>query len=311
MPEALATIKRKFYKLLDPPSPSTSLHRPPTNTSVAESAREPTAKRIRSDEASPSAIILARIQARNASTTSVASKASTASSSKPAVPPKDPPNFLPWSHEGFLKRLKTFSPVTMWHPKPDAVNEVEWAKRGWSCVDTNTVACRGGCEKRVVVKLEPFARRPGAGSDEDEGEEGEEGKGMGEEEDDEYDEQLEHSLVERYRALIVNGHAEGCLWQQAGCKSDIYRLPVVRSTVWQPELKSRYASLVAISRSFRNVDLKPKDATPPPEKLLRDFPATLLTSPTNDIPPPQPQMTKRPRNQPEKNPPGKSNAKPS
>lgn len=65
------------------------------------------------------------------------------------------PNYVPWSHEQFLRRLKTFADLKSWTSKPDAVNEVEWAKRGWVCVDVNTVGCRGGCEQRVVVGLRP------------------------------------------------------------------------------------------------------------------------------------------------------------
>ena len=32
---------------------------------------------------------------------------------------------------------------------------MEWAKRGWVCEGWNTVACKGGCEQRVVVILRP------------------------------------------------------------------------------------------------------------------------------------------------------------
>ena len=32
---------------------------------------------------------------------------------------------------------------------------MEWAKRGWICEGWNTVACKGGCEQRVVVILRP------------------------------------------------------------------------------------------------------------------------------------------------------------
>ena len=33
------------------------------------------------------------------------------------------------------------------------INEVEWAKRGWSCTDYMRVACVGGCGASIVVKL--------------------------------------------------------------------------------------------------------------------------------------------------------------
>lgn len=65
----------------------------------------------------------------------------------------DLPNYLP-NHRGqFLKRLETFKDVTKWGIKPDRVNEVQWAKRGWTCVGKERVGCIGGCEKQVVIKL--------------------------------------------------------------------------------------------------------------------------------------------------------------
>lgn len=168
----------------------------------------------------------------------------------------------------------------MWHPKPDSVNEVEWAKRGWSCVETNTVACKGGCGQRLVVNVDPIVRRrlttalDTATTEHDAGED-----------DDELDdnqEDMEQALVDRYKHLIIQGHGEGCLWRQAACKNDIYRLPIVRSAVWQSELCSRYASLMNMPKSLVHLNLKPDDTEPSPEKLLSNLPASLLvTTPTD------------------------------
>ncbi|KAI5287539.1 hypothetical protein KEM55_009333, partial [Ascosphaera atra] len=63
------------------------------------------------------------------------------------------PNYVPWDRERFLERLQTFQRVDRWSPKPAPINEVAWAKRGWSCTGVMTCGCVGGCGKTVVVKL--------------------------------------------------------------------------------------------------------------------------------------------------------------
>ncbi|KAK4549323.1 hypothetical protein LTR36_006320 [Oleoguttula mirabilis] len=264
MPEAMATTKRKFYKALD------SLQNPPA---TATRPTEPAAKRVR----------------RSTSTTSTVSRNASAPNTnnvKGDGTARPPPNFSPWSHETFLARLKTFSSVSLWHPKPEAISEVEWAKRGWVCVDVNTVACRGGCEKRLVVSL-AFAERTSIEQRVDEaGEVHDEQDGV---EDD--GSAMEDALVERYRALVVDGHADTCLWRKAGCKDDISRLQVVRPTVWQPELRKRYQSLHQICDAIRDVKLKalPHDTTSslPTERLLADLPADVLGPPGEEQPTPE------------------------
>lgn len=64
-----------------------------------------------------------------ASKTSAASKEGTATSTENHT--SETPKFVPWDRAEFLKRLSTFSNVVHWTPKPDEVNEVAWAKRGW------------------------------------------------------------------------------------------------------------------------------------------------------------------------------------
>ncbi|TKA72511.1 hypothetical protein B0A55_07031 [Friedmanniomyces simplex] len=252
MPEAIATTKRKFYKALE------SLNNPP-----AARPTEPAAKRVR----------------RSISTTSTASR--TAPAAK--IPhtddgaPRKPPNFSPWSHETFLARLSTFSSVSLWHPKPDAINEVEWAKRGWVCVGINTVACKGGCEKRVVVSLD-FGRGSSTEA-EGNGSEAEDGNVDGEPDGDE-ESLLETALVTRYQSLVVDGHLGTCPWHKAGCKDDIHHLQVVRPSIWQPELKKRYQSLRDLGAAIQDVNITtlPHDSPSSlaPEKVLPDLPAELL-----------------------------------
>ena len=260
MPEALATTKRKFHKLLDSrfgsPSAPAAAATPPRPVSQG-TISEPATKRIRS----------------GGSTTSLA--ASLRNKPVPATsinPVRGEPNFAPWSHDAFIKRLRSFGPVTNWHPKPDAINEVQWAKRGWWCVDTNTVGCKGGCQQRVAVKVEPIVKRRRVQAEGDDQEQ--------EEEDDEDDEgnqeELERALVDKYKELIIEGHSDDCLWRKAGCKDDIYRLPIVKSTVWQPELRTRYQSLLRLSPFLENLTLQPAELDPSPNKILANLPTSLL-----------------------------------
>lgn len=60
--------------------------------------------------------------------------------------------YCPSDREQLLRRLATFQEITDWTPKPDRVNEVEWAKRGWVCQGKERVRCVL-CHKELVVKL--------------------------------------------------------------------------------------------------------------------------------------------------------------
>jgi hypothetical protein len=62
------------------------------------------------------------------------------------------PKYAPWDRIAFLKRLKSFSNLTDWTPKPARVNEVEWAKRGWVCQKLERVRCCL-CNVELLVKL--------------------------------------------------------------------------------------------------------------------------------------------------------------
>lgn len=62
------------------------------------------------------------------------------------------PKYAPWDRTAFLQRLKSFSNLTDWTPKPSKVNEVEWAKRGWVCQKFERVRCCL-CNVEILVKL--------------------------------------------------------------------------------------------------------------------------------------------------------------
>ncbi len=64
----------------------------------------------------------------------------------------DTPKYAPWDRTAFLQRLKSFSNLTDWTPKPSKVNEVEWAKRGWVCQKLERVRC-SLCNIEILVKL--------------------------------------------------------------------------------------------------------------------------------------------------------------
>ena len=222
-PPALATTKRKFHKLLNNLTASTSttslastLYESSDNASTGSPPQarspEPAAKRPRSSEASMErqrqvSAGQARIQALKDQLLTPKRKGTIKpvgiQSQQTASTPRKAPNFQPYSQDMFLERLKTFADVKKWTTKPDAISEVEWAKRGWSCDTWNTVACKGGCEKRVAVKLRP--KRQAA-----------DGRDIETSEDLSYD--VAPSLVDRYKSSIITGHSEDCLWRKAGCQ---------------------------------------------------------------------------------------------
>jgi hypothetical protein len=119
-----------------------------------------------------------------------------------AIALRKPVNYQPYSQDQFLDRLKSFADVKKWTNKPDTIGEVQWAKQGWSCNAWNVVACKGGCEQRIAVKLRP--RRKDAS-----------GKEMEMSEDLAFD--VDQALVEKYQGLILDGHHEDCLWKKRGC----------------------------------------------------------------------------------------------
>ncbi|KAF2452913.1 C3HC zinc finger-like-domain-containing protein [Lineolata rhizophorae] len=208
-----------------------------------------------------------------------------------SAPPSDErkrePNFTPWSQPRFLARLKTFADVKAWGPgKPDKVGEVAWAKRGWVCEteggSRDVVACKGGCEGRVVVRLGGVKKRK---------------EGDGDAGGNEQTEQLgmwadwavepDPELVSRYEDLVVTGHAEHCLWRRSGCGPDIYRIPLSDSQAWLRGLAERYASLVSLGPELPPLSMveASKQTTDLAEKALKRlalFAPDFSTSVTNN-----------------------------
>lgn len=124
---------------------------------------------------------------------------------------RNPPNFAPWDRAQFLERLKTYRHVDKWRGKPDKINEVQWAKHGWSCVGKERVACVGGCGKELVILLES-SREDKENGDERNGE-----KEDAEEDDDDWRDEAQAKLVEKYAEMVNSAHDGGCLWRRRGC----------------------------------------------------------------------------------------------
>ncbi|KAG9242715.1 C3HC zinc finger-like-domain-containing protein [Calycina marina] len=131
--------------------------------------------------------------------------------------------YAPWDRVAFLKRLKSFSNLTDWTAKPAQVNEVEWAKRGWVCQKAERVRCCL-CNVEILVKLNR-----------------KEVDGL--EEPVYIAKNIEDSLVEKYAELIINSHAEDCLWRKRGCDDSIFKLPLNNTPLALEGLQSRYKEL--------------------------------------------------------------------
>ena len=218
---ALSTTKRKFHNILDSIANGSTASLDANNnqhnasTTTLAPSLEPCAKKLKlsrplSTPTPPSSFL----HARSTSSRTVTPGTSTASV---MAEEKKPPNFAPWDRNQFLSRLETFRRVDKWMSKPDEINEVQWAKRGWTCVAKETVGCVGGCDRELVISLEPSR-----------GEETLiEGPEPSEEAlDDYYDwrHEAQKELVKRYTDMIVREHDEGCLWRRKGCDG---RLPPV------------------------------------------------------------------------------------
>ncbi|KAF2690010.1 zf-C3HC-domain-containing protein [Lentithecium fluviatile CBS 122367] len=284
---ALATTKRKFDTLLDrltAGASTTSLASSLGDNASTTSLSHPASKRYRlsdADAAMDSPRVVSgseRIQALKAQLFTPGKEGDrrvgaglrlVGASKSPAatVTPRKPANFQPYSQDQFLERLKTFANVKKWTNKPDAIGEVEWAKRGWSCDLWNTVACKGGCEQRVAVRLRP--KRKDANDKEIE---------MSEDLSVDIDE----SLVDKYNALIVDGHHEDCLWRKRGCQEDIYHIPIPSRVKSSAELFHRYRSFQSIANDLPILE---NLIYPDPRlgDILRRIPSSFFHPPGTDI----------------------------
>ncbi|PGH08238.1 hypothetical protein GX51_01392 [Blastomyces parvus] len=235
MSYALATKKRKFHRVLD--SLSGANVQKPSNADASTAkdastaaAKYPTIKKVRL--ASSGSVIDSDDMIVRRSVSNISRHSSLSPSSQHR------PNFVPWDRERFLERLETFRRVDRWSPKPAAINEVQWAKRGWSCVDVMRVECVGGCGRAVVVKMP------------------EEVDDVGEDDTDKIIErrEVEARLIEEYSKRIADGHAERCPWRKSGCDDTIQRLPLTNPETAVNGLHARYLNLARLESELPLID---------------------------------------------------------
>jgi hypothetical protein len=130
-------------------------------------------------------------------------------------------HYLPSSRTAFLERLETYRQVTQWHvPSTEVINAAAWAKRGWICIDKDTVFC-GPCKERLTIDLDldnGHLHEPDATGD-----------GV---EDESYNltKEVYDALLKRYQEMIVTAHASSCPWRRRGCDSSIHRIEGLLNT---------------------------------------------------------------------------------
>ncbi|KAI0169081.1 zf-C3HC-domain-containing protein [Hypoxylon sp. FL1284] len=183
-----------------------------------------------------------------------------------------PPKYCPGDRDELIRRLGTYQELTEWTPKPDKVNEIEWAKRGWVCGGKERVRCTL-CHKELVVKTN---KREVDGS--------EVPVAVGSD--------VEEALVKRFVELIIDAHQEDCLWRKRGCDDSLLRLPLASPPSALASLRQRYDDLCA-RQSFlpylfnlrlpANLDLKATISQLTPGFFIEPPPPSTNPSSPNDV----------------------------
>ncbi|KAL4887004.1 C3HC zinc finger-like-domain-containing protein [Aspergillus karnatakaensis] len=228
MSYALETKKRKFHRVLESLTKPSTSESSSNKTSAASLAQAPSAKRLRPNGNDS---VLASVRKDILKIARPVSRASSVSS-------QSRPSFVPWDRERFLERLETFRRVDRWSPKPTAVNEVEWAKRGWICSDVARVSCVGGCGGSVVVKI----------PDELDELDGYESEKILERKE------VRAKLVQEYSNLLVQGHGENCPWRNKGCDATIHRIPLTNPESAISSFKTRYLHLLKMAEQLPGIE---------------------------------------------------------
>ena len=241
---ALSTTKRKFHKILDSISnaSSTSLasksnHDKYNNasTTTLPATMDPPAKKPRIARPT-SAYVPPSTRILTSQSPNLLAAAAATAKQPPSIAmmnqERKPPNFAPWDREQFLERLKTYRHVDKWMGKPESINEVQWAKRGWSCVGKERVGCVGGCGKEVVITIESVReeRQDTEETQDKETQDTEKRPSDEEEDEDEWREKAQEQLEDKYTEMIVTSHDGGCLWRRKGCDG-ILTAPSLLTTV--------------------------------------------------------------------------------
>ncbi|KAG6318421.1 hypothetical protein E4U22_005420 [Claviceps purpurea] len=171
-----------------------------------------------------------------------------------------PAKYCPGDRDELLKRLATFQDITDWTPKPDKINENEWAKRGWICQGKEKVRCVL-CHKELVVKLsknEDESAKPSAALASSE---------------------IADALAEKHSDLVISSHQQDCLWRKRGCEDSLLRLSFSNTQATLASLRQRYDELSSRSSSLPyEINLRlPDDVNL--DDVLSQLPPDFFTTP--------------------------------
>lgn len=246
MSYAIETKKRKFDRTLE--ALTNAAANSPSRTSL-NSRNNPSTTSLTADDASDGS------KRRRIAPTTRPTLATSASTTSLVG------HYLPTSRPAFLERLETYRHVTQWHvPSTDPINAAAWAKRGWICVDTDTVSC-GSCRERVHIdlSLDSELLKPGE-------------KETGDEEDDfEMAAEVYRGIVKRYQEKIILAHSESCLWRKRGSDSSIQRVEgLLNTNTALSALRTRYESLMTRADEIPDVAPLPSNESTD-ERELRSF----------------------------------------
>ena len=189
------------------------------------------------------------------------------SSTEPLTPPSTVSlitNYLPSDRTAFLERLETFRQVTKWRiSSTEPINAAAWAKRGWTCIDTDLVSC-GACREQLHVQVD-VEEETSADTTNDENDENDEP------EENQYEavSEVHSEIVKRYQSLIVNGHTDSCSWRRRGCDSSIQRIEGLLNT--SNAISSLLARYKSIAESDPNLPAVQCDQLERTEKELERF----------------------------------------
>jgi hypothetical protein len=170
---------------------------------------------------------------------------------KPLATAEDPgpkPTYIPTDREEFLKRLSSYRNISDWRTKPDRIDEVAWAKKGWVCQGHERVRCVT-CNIEIMVKLTREDR------------EGSPASVMGEEKDIRmYSYYFNiyvsttanlriqaQALVDKYAELLSTAHDASCPWRHRGCDDSILKQPIYNIPKTFESLRRRYDSFLAMA----------------------------------------------------------------
>ena len=174
---------------------------------------------------------------------SASSRGGGSTSETPATP-APAPRYCPGDREQLLRRLATFQELTDWTPKPDRINEIEWAKRGWVCQGKERLRCTL-CSKELVVRLtRGDAHKDNKDKDANK-KEGESTESAVMAPLPSPEDTTEAALVGKYAELIVSAHQDSCLWQRKGCDDSLLRLSLASPHQALLDLRQRYDELCA------------------------------------------------------------------